>query len=243
MSGCPDLAGPLMMRCALARRSKGAIVDIPELAVATCSCTIVRKDMSIKGEASHYGSIAIALHWLSAAAILTTLPIGFATGLLSVASGHSGTVFLSFASRHSGIAAPIFRAHVFLGILILLLTLTRLSWRFLDSRPDELPDQPHWQALTARVMHWLLYGLLIIIPISGICLIILSGAIPVLLMKVPSAVPSFFKFWPATVHSLAAFTLIGLLFIHVGAVIYHQHYKRDGLLARMGIKFTRIPRP
>jgi cytochrome b561 len=196
--------------------------------------------MSIKGEASHYGSIAIALHWLSAAAILTTLPLGFATALLSVSSGHSGTIFLSFASRHSGTAVPIFRAHVSFGILILLVTLTRLLWRFFDRRPDEPPGQPHWQALAARVIHWLLYSLLIIMPISGIGLIILSGAIPVLLMDVSGPLPSFFKFWPAIVHSLAAFTLIGLLFVHVGAVLYHQHYKRDGLLARMGVKFTRV---
>jgi cytochrome b561 len=231
-----------MTRCALAPGSKAAIVNVSELAAATCARTFVRKDMSIKGEASRYGSIAIALHWLSAAAILTTLPIGFATALLSVASDHSGTAFLSFASRHSGTAAPIFRAHVSLGILILLLTLTRLFWRFFDQRPDEAPGQPHWQALTASVLHWLLYGLLIIIPISGIGLIILSSAIPVLLMDVSGPLPSFFKFWPAIVHSLAAFTLIGLLFVHVGAVLYHQHYKRDGLLARMGVKFTRVPK-
>jgi cytochrome b561 len=192
--------------------------------------------MSIKGEASRYGAIAIALHWLAAVAILTTLPIGFATALLSVASSHSGTVFLSFASHHSGAAVSIFRAHVSLGILIFLLTSIRIFWRFFDRHPDKPPGQPHWQAMTARVMHWLLYGLLIIIPTSGIFLIILSGAVPVLLMDVPGRLPSFFKYWPAVVHSLAAFTLIGLLFIHVGAVIFHQYYKRDDLLARMGVK-------
>ena len=37
------------------------------------------------------------------------------------------------------------------------------------------------------------------------------------------------------VHAAGAFAIVALLCFHVGAALYHQFYKRDHLLARMGI--------
>jgi cytochrome b561 len=190
--------------------------------------------MSVIGEAGHYGSVAITLHWLTVAIILVTIPIGIATALIEFASQKSSHV-AHFITVHAHLLLTM---HASLGLLILLLTLTRLSWRIFDRRPGKPLGQPHWQALIARATHWLLYGFLVVLPASGISLIILSGAIPVLLGTVPGSLPHFSKFLLSLVHSLAAFTLIGLIAIHFGAVLYHQFYKRDRLLARMGVKIT-----
>jgi cytochrome b561 len=36
-----------------------------------------------------------------------------------------------------------------------------------------------------------------------------------------------------TLHGLAAFLLVALVGLHVGAALYHQYIRRDGVLRRM----------
>lgn len=166
-----------------------------------------------------YDAVAIAFHWTLAAAILVALPLGL---LAAHASDSSQTVAL-------------LRAHIPLGILILALTLARAMWRYRHAPPAPPAGQPRWQLRVARVWHVLLYVVPIVIGGSGIALLALSGAAPIVFARVQGALPDFSRFRPMEVHALAAFVLIGLIGLHLAAAIYHQVYRTDRLLARMGI--------
>ena len=166
-----------------------------------------------------YGSPAIAFHWTLAAAILSALPLGF----------------LAAHASDSSRAASLLRVHIPLGILILLLTVARAIWRYRHAPPSPPSGQPRWQIGVARVSHALLHVVPIILGASGLALLKLSGAAPIVFARVPGALPDFSHFPPMAVHAVAAFILIGLLGLHVAAVIYHQVYRRDRLLTRMGI--------
>src|ERR1700687_936223 len=57
--------------------------------------------------------------------------------------------------------------HFSVGVLILSLAVVRLGWRLTHPEPPPLDGLPPWQVQSARVVHWLLYLLLFMIPILG----------------------------------------------------------------------------
>lgn len=166
-----------------------------------------------------YDVVARSLHWLSALAILLVLPIGLLAARAS--------------SDHQAVA--LLRVHVPLGLLILALMLARLAWRRRHVPPAPPSDTPRWQVTLARVVHVLLYALPIVIAASGIGLMALSGAAPLIFGRTGGRLPDFSRFPPMTVHATGALALVGLLALHVAAVAYHQFVRRDRTLARMGI--------
>ena len=173
--------------------------------------------MRMKSTSTQYGAVAVAIHWVSAAAIL---------GLLL-----SGTIM---AGAGEGVKASILLVHAVMGTLVLLLTLLRIGWwLWADRRPKPVAHQPHAQELAARIVHGLLYAGILVLAASGIATLVLSGAIPALLAGTP--VPDFSALAPRLAHGLVSKALIALLVLHAGAALYHQFIRRDRLLGRMGV--------
>lgn len=172
--------------------------------------------------AQSYGSPAIVLHWALAAAVFLALPLGF----------------LAAHASDSRQAASFLRIHIPLGILILLLTVARALWRYRHAPPPPLSGESRWLIALARVSHTVLYVVPIALSVSGLALLALSGAAPIVFARVRGTLPNFTQFPPMALHAAAASALIGLLGLHLAAVVYHQVYRRDRLLARMGIGST-----
>ena len=175
--------------------------------------------MTDKRPFRRYDVVAIAFHWIVAAAILLALPLGF----------------LAAHAPEDRQAVSLLRAHIPLGVLILALTVARAIWRYRHAPPPPPSGQPCWQSRVARVSHALLYAVPMVLGASGLALLALSGAAPIVFARLHGALPDFSRFPPMAVHALAAFILIGLLALHGAAAIYHQVYRRDRLLALMGI--------
>jgi cytochrome b561 len=185
-------------------------------------CNIEERDqarsfvMSLKSTPTRYGSVAIAIHWSSALAVILT----FAAGLVMANS--------------APVPPALLVAHIVLGSLVFLLTLLRIVWWIVaDKRPAPAPGQPRWQELTAKLVHAGLYVILVLMATSGITTIVLSGAIPALIAGVP--VPDFSELIPRVAHGIMSKILLALFGLHVGAALYHQLIRRDHLLARMGV--------
>lgn len=173
--------------------------------------------MGLKSTATRYGSVAIAIHWVSAVAIIALLI--------------SGTVMAGAVGEAKRSILPI---HATIGSLVLLLTLVRIGWWVWgDKRPQPVPNQPRMQELAARIVHGLLYAGIIVLGASGIATLALSGAIPALLSGAP--LPDFSGLLPRLTHGIVGKAMIALLVLHVGAALYHQFIRRDRLLGRMGI--------
>ncbi len=173
--------------------------------------------MGLKSTATRYGAVAIAIHWVSGAAIIALLA--------------SGTIMAGAVGEAKRSILPI---HATIGTLVLILTLLRIVWWVWgDKRPQPIPNQPRLQELAARIVHGLLYAGIIVLGLSGIATLALSGAIPALLSGAP--LPDFVGLLPRITHGLVGKAMIALLVLHVGAALYHQFIRRDHILGRMGI--------
>src|SRR3569623_3699554 len=174
--------------------------------------------MSIRSTPTHYGSVAIAIHWSSALAVILTFIAGFVVA----------------ETLPPGQGAPILLAHITLGLIVFALTILRIVWWLVaDKHPKAPADQPWWQVRTAQAVHLGLYVLLVLMASSGITTLILSGAVPTLLAGGPVA--AFSELVPRVAHGIMARILLLLLVVHVGAALWHQLVRRDHLLARMGV--------
>lgn len=176
--------------------------------------------MAWKSNAHRYGVVAMAMHWVTAAAILGLLVSGLTMAGMTDDTAKQGIV----------------RTHVVIGALVVLLTLLRLAWWLLaDRKPEEPGGQPRWQARAARAVHGLFYVVIVVMGASGIATILLSGAGDILFSGAPGPLPDFMRYPPRLAHGLFAWTLMALIALHVAAALYHQFVLRDRLLARMGL--------
>jgi len=176
--------------------------------------------MPARSTPSRYGTVPIVIHWLSALAILIMLGSGLAAANAADESARTG----------------ILTVHVSVGIVVLLLTLMRFAWWIaVDRRPGHHRGIPGWQATVSHIVHYALYALIVLMLASGIALALLSGVVPGLYTGAVTTLPDFEALPPFVAHSFGAWALIALVALHVAAALYHQFWRRDRLMARMGI--------
>ena len=176
--------------------------------------------MPARSSPKRYGTVPIALHWLSALAILVMLGSGLAVANVPDEAARIG----------------ILTVHLSVGIVVLLLTLMRFAWWIaVDRRPDNHAGIPGWQATVSHLVHYGLYALIVLMLASGIALALLSGVVPGIYAGTITTLPDFGTLPPFVAHSFGAWALIGLVALHVAAALYHQIWRRDRLLARMGV--------
>jgi cytochrome b561 len=135
-------------------------------------------------------------------------------------------------------------AHESMGISLFLLVLIRLTWRWRHRAPPWPSHLGRAQRLFASLNHWLLYAVLLGMPISGYLMAGNGQAVPWFRL---AHLPGFSKN-PAlgiaadTVHVAGQFALYSLVILHVAAVVWHVAVRRDGLLERMLPEQTRAER-
>jgi cytochrome b561 len=172
---------------------------------------------------SRYSTGAAILHWLMAAIILVQIGVGFA-----------------FAWMERGPArSDVFLWHKTLGATILVLALIRLGWRLTHRPPPYPPELPDWMRTAATGSHWLLYALMIGLPLTG--LIAVSGhkegsTTPLQFGLALPAVPGVSEQTGeifGEVHVILVFTTLALFVLHVAAAIKHQFFDRNRMTGRM----------
>lgn len=163
---------------------------------------------------------ARVLHWTMAALILAMLFIG--VGMVATVS-----------EKHSWLLA----IHKPLGIAILLLAIVRLAVRLRHPPPPLPADLPALQKLAAHLSHWLLYVLMIAMPLIGWAMLS-AGGYPVMLgssLRLPAILPenTLVFAWLRTAHGVLAYLLFLTFLAHMGAALYHGLIRRDGVLRSM----------
>lgn len=178
-----------------------------------------------------YTAVAILLHWLIALGILALIAIGLIMTQLQASIGPMQTFRL-------------FQLHKSIGITVLLLAVIRLLWRFTHQPPALPAGMPARERGAAHGLHWLLYVLMLGLPLTGWAVVssspfnlptVLYSVIPwpdlpVLPHLANKAAVSHALGW---VHAYGAWILIALLAVHFAAVFRHHIIKRDGILLRM----------
>jgi cytochrome b561 len=176
------------------------------------------------GAPSRYTAMAVVLHWLLAAAIL----IGFLIGL-QMADEPPSPVRVRWINYHKWI-----------GITILGLSVLRLLWR-VSHRPPTLPESVRsWQRTASDWMHRGLYLFFFVVPLVGWAYssalgfhVVYLGLIPLpdLVHKDKALAEVLIQ-----VHATLAWTLAGLVGLHVAAALKHHFIDRNGLLRRMSLR-------
>jgi cytochrome b561 len=76
---------------------------------------------------------------------------------------------LAESAEHASRAAKaeIMADHMATGILILVLTVARLAWRLTHTQPSFPQDLRKWEAVVARIVHFVFYALLLGLPVMA----------------------------------------------------------------------------
>ncbi|CCD30134.1 putative cytochrome b561 [Candidatus Glomeribacter gigasporarum BEG34] len=169
-----------------------------------------------------YTAPAIALHWLIAALIICGFSLGW------VMTGIPG--FPPFKLQY-------YTWHKWIGVTIFVFAVLRVLWRLTHPAPPLQSTVAPWQRRVAYFTHALLYLLMLAIPLSGYLMSLAAGKPVVYLNLIPlplliepnKALAPLFR----TAHLYLNNLLLGLVALHVLAVLKHQFVDRDGLLTRM----------
>ncbi len=178
--------------------------------------------MSLKNTAERWGSVSQLLHWLIAILILLLGVVGLIMGELPRTPRYFW----------------VYTAHKSLGLSVLALVVLRLGWRIYAGAPDPVPGTPTWQERIATFTHWLLYAMILAMPLSGWLYDSTSGLRPLRwfgLFLVPklSAPDAQLRALSHFVHEWGFWLLIAIVLIHAGAAVYHHLFQRDATLSRM----------
>lgn len=171
--------------------------------------------MSIIGNERRYGLVAQAFHWVTAALVLWAWLI-------------AGTWGRDETSAVMGL-------HQSIGFTVFVLVLLRLVWRLFDTRPAE-PSVPTWMGLAGKASHWLLYGLLVAIPLSAIVGSWLEGHSLMLYGNEVAPLLGTSRrlgHQILDIHERMGTILIWLAGLHAAAAIFHHVFLRDRVLRQM----------
>ncbi len=152
-----------------------------------------------------YSRLQIRLHW-----IITILIVAQFVFHESIAKAWD-----MFTKTGATEFSPLVASHVFGGIVILLLVLWRLTVRFKRGAPLPPESEHPLLKMAAHLSHWLLYALMILMPVSGA--VAWFGGIQL----------------AATNHFYMKFAILGLVALHVVAALFHQFVLKTNLMQRM----------
>jgi cytochrome b561 len=166
--------------------------------------------------------LAQALHWLTALLVLGTVVIAW----------HMKVLPRTDETRENW-----YYVHEAIGVTILALTLMRLGWRRRNP-PPPLPGNLNLiEHRLATASHWALYAILIVMPVSGYCLISAGGhALHYFgLFTLAPFLPQSRELldFGRSVHAIVQWAVYSFVVLHVLATVWHVTVHRDGLLDRM----------
>ena len=178
-----------------------------------------------------YNTVAMTFHWVIALLVIANICLGLYMGDLP---------------RSDPMKFTIFQIHKSIGLTVLVLSILRLLWRLVNPVPPLPEGMNPALKFGARVSHFLLYFLIVFIPLTGYIMVSAS--------PLGNGTSYFFLFdWPnlplftgvsraqlhpihetwETAHVVLAWSAIVLIPIHIAAALYHGLIRRDGVFSRM----------
>jgi cytochrome b561 len=172
---------------------------------------------------TQYSKRMVIVHWLTLALLIAAWYFGDS---------------LAEATDESKATLAGYIVHIAVGGTVLLLTLAQLFFRRKDGTPPLLYDKPIYQVV-AKNVHYLLYTLLFLLPVSGITIILNSKVGAALLAGDANLLPKehgFKDVFSHEVHEQLVSVLIVLAVVHILGAIKHQFIMKDGLMSRMSLR-------
>jgi cytochrome b561 len=171
--------------------------------------------------AVRYSRGAMWFHWIIAALIIVNLALGF---------------------FHEGFGKPagawMMFFHKSFGISVLVLSIGRLLWRLGHRPPPFDALMRPWEALAARITHWLFYVLMIGIPMTG-WLLSSTGDHPIsffglfIVPPLPATPGREAGHYWGSIHENLGIAMLVLIALHLGGAIKHYMDGHGRLVGRM----------
>lgn len=120
--------------------------------------------MSLRNTSASFGGISKTFHWVTALLILTLIPLGFiATDMAHALQDPS------IPSTNDDILRTVFlfSLHKTIGVALFFVALARIFWTLSQPKPGLLNADKPAESLLAETVHWLLYGSLVLVPLTG----------------------------------------------------------------------------
>jgi cytochrome b561 len=169
-----------------------------------------------------YDRLQRTLHWSMAAMILLAIALGIVAAYLPVGR-----------QPRQGLL----EIHKSLGLTVLVLVVLRVAYRLFRGEPPYREALGPLTHLASRSAHALLYALMLFMPVTGYMFSAAGGySLPWFgLFQWPRLLPHDMGLahWSEWLHDKAAWVIVGIVMLHIAAVVWHVAVKRDGVLARM----------
>lgn len=128
-----------------------------------------------------------------------------------------------------------FGVHQSLGMLVIVLYLARIVWMNWAGKPNALGTK--FEKFMAHMAHLALYGILILMPLSGLLIAMAKAKDTVVfgLFTIPGLAErnSGLIDFASGLHSFLEIICYLLVAMHVGAALYHHFILKDETLSRM----------
>jgi cytochrome b561/polyisoprenoid-binding protein YceI len=183
-----------------------------------------------------YGSVAKTFHWLTALLIITLIALGI------IANGMAYDTSEQLARK-----AFLFSMHKTLGVTMFFVALARIGWAFKQPKPNGLHPERKAESWLAETIHWLLYGSLVIVPLTGwIHHAASTGFAPIwwpfgqnlpFVAKSESTSELFAGF-----HIIFERVLAASILLHVAGALKHHFVDKDATLRRMWFGASNAPK-
>jgi cytochrome b561 len=170
-----------------------------------------------------WGFPAKALHWVGALAILILLIHGW---------------WMTHVTLRPDRLAN-YGWHAALGYDLLMLTVLRLLWRWMNPVPELPPDSKPWERWSAHGVHAGLYVLMFVVSVTGWIVAttfrtpmtadLFGVQIPPLVTGLERGVRDLFE----ESHEILAYCLGVLVLAHIIGALRHHFIKRNDILRRM----------
>lgn len=201
--------------------------------------------MPLNNTSSSYGSVTKAFHWLTALLLISA----FFLGLFASETAHEiQTPGFDGAQDTIARAMLLFSLHKTIGIATLFTAIARIFWALRQPKPGLLHPDNKSEALAAEVAHWLLYGAMVLTPLTGwIHHAATTGFAPIwwpfgqdlpFVSKSETTAALF-----SSLHWVASKTLQITFLLHVAGAIKHVVIDRDATLRRMLPGSKNMPTP
>ena len=176
--------------------------------------------MACRNSSTQYGCVTKSLHWLVFILVTGLFTIGFLMG-----------------DAPNAIKGFIYNTHKLTGLTVLVLMVLFVLWSLINPKPRYPAEMPGWEKRLARIVHMLIYLLVIAMPLSGLIMSNAAGKNPHLfgiefvLPGIPRSKPlaGFF----ADVHEIIAWSLVGILSLHILGALKHHFLDKNNILLRM----------
>ena len=183
--------------------------------------------MPLTNTSQTYGGVTKTFHWLTALLILTAIPLGAVANALPYDSAEA------LARK-----ATLFSIHKTVGLAAFAVALARILWALVQPKPQGLAGHGRAEATLAAIVHWMLYGAMVVVPLTGwIHHAATTGFAPIWwplgqdLPFVPKddGVAAIF----AGLHVVTKWVLVAAIGLHVAGALKHHLIDRDATLRRM----------